>query len=397
MRTTASFRNVSFHVSDAPAIYGRDVVIHEYPYSDSAEVEDTGKKFEPFKVVGFAIGKGSALTRDLIIRACETKDPGKLLHPIYGEKTVVCKRLEVNNNSTSENYFRFEFEFVEVSNVIRKLSFIDKVVDLIDEADRLILGAIEEFNVRFSVLQKPAFVVNSAANLLQRISDAILSQNALGAVSGSVLALSESTKKLKFEASQLVRSPAILGDKLAGAMEDLVDSFDNRIDGIKATTRVFSLEQEVLEVPFNSKSRIQEKENAKQLNALSRYVAIAVGTKKLGAFIKETSISKKVGLSDLLKIRGSLVKAIDQMVLANQNYELFDFLMKLKTSLLKTVPGATEIPDVRRLEVKRPETIFTICYSIYGHTRNIDDLIIRNSITHPLFILPGQVIEYVDD
>ncbi|EOX2631976.1 DNA circularization N-terminal domain-containing protein, partial [Yersinia enterocolitica] len=91
----ASFRGVPFAVLTAEGVFGRRQAIHEYPYRDTAWIEDLGRATRRLTIRGFLIQSSGLYTapdvmtqRDSLIAACEMPDAGTLVHPTLGEMTV---------------------------------------------------------------------------------------------------------------------------------------------------------------------------------------------------------------------------------------------------------------------------------------------------------------------
>jgi len=68
---------------------------HEYPYRDTAMIEDIGRSVRKLTLHGFIVqdsllySASDVMTqRDLLVAACETLGPGTLVHPTLGELTV---------------------------------------------------------------------------------------------------------------------------------------------------------------------------------------------------------------------------------------------------------------------------------------------------------------------
>lgn len=91
----ASFRGVPFAVETGEGSFGRRQAVHEYPYRDTAMVEDIGRSVRKLTLHGFIVqdsllySAADVMTqRDALVAACETLGPGTLVHPTLGELTV---------------------------------------------------------------------------------------------------------------------------------------------------------------------------------------------------------------------------------------------------------------------------------------------------------------------
>jgi prophage DNA circulation protein len=92
---SASFRGVPFAVLAGEGNYGRRQAVHEYPYRDTAWIEDIGRSTRKLTLHGFIVQSSLLYTapdvmtqRNSLVAACETANAGTLIHPTLGELTV---------------------------------------------------------------------------------------------------------------------------------------------------------------------------------------------------------------------------------------------------------------------------------------------------------------------
>jgi len=118
----ASFRGVPFAIIDAEGNFGRRQAVHEYPYRDTAWIEDLGRGTRRLTLNGFIIqssliySAADVMTqRDSLIAACEALGPGTLVHPTLGELTVSIPDggLKIRESKDSERVFEFSLTVIE--------------------------------------------------------------------------------------------------------------------------------------------------------------------------------------------------------------------------------------------------------------------------------------------
>ncbi|MFB5641813.1 DNA circularization protein [Kluyvera ascorbata] len=118
----ASFRGVPFAVKAEETAHGRRVAIHEYPYRDTAWVEDMGRGIRKITLRCFIIqdsliyGGGSVIEqRQRLTEACEKKGAGTLIHPTLGELTVSIpdNGLRIGGEQSSGRVFEFSLICIE--------------------------------------------------------------------------------------------------------------------------------------------------------------------------------------------------------------------------------------------------------------------------------------------
>ncbi|MGC6386577.1 DNA circularization protein [Ewingella sp. S1.OA.A_B6] len=118
----ASFRGVPFAVVEGDGSFGRRQAIHEYPYRDTAWVEDMGRSTRRLTLNGFIIQSSLVYNapdvmtqRDSLIAACESLGAGTLIHPTLGELTVSIPEggLKLRESKDSERVFEFSLTVIE--------------------------------------------------------------------------------------------------------------------------------------------------------------------------------------------------------------------------------------------------------------------------------------------
>ncbi|MGP3594306.1 DNA circularization protein [Vagococcus sp. WN89Y] len=119
----ASFRGVPFAVVSADGSFGRRQAVHEYPYRDMPWIEDMGRSSRKITIRGFLIQSSLLYSaadvftqRDSLIAACETGEPGTLIHPTLGEIKVSVPDggLRISEASEHGRVFHFTLAVMEV-------------------------------------------------------------------------------------------------------------------------------------------------------------------------------------------------------------------------------------------------------------------------------------------
>ncbi|CCQ38780.1 TPA: DNA circularization protein [Yersinia enterocolitica] len=125
----ASFRGIPFAVMTAEGVFGRRQAIHEYPYRDTAWIEDLGRATRRLTIRGFLIQSSGLYTapdvmtqRDSLIAACEMPDAGTLVHPTLGEMTVSIPESGLRLNEGAESGRVFEFTLTIIESGLRVFS-----------------------------------------------------------------------------------------------------------------------------------------------------------------------------------------------------------------------------------------------------------------------------------
>lgn len=131
----ASFRGVPFAVLAEEATHGRRQAIHEYPYRDTAWIEDMGRGTRRLMLRGFIVqdsqvyGGGDVINqRSALIEACEASGPGTLTHPTLGELTVSIPAGGLRIGGSAENGRVFEFTLTAFESGLRVFAVTNSTV-----------------------------------------------------------------------------------------------------------------------------------------------------------------------------------------------------------------------------------------------------------------------------
>ncbi|PHM70407.1 DNA circularization protein [Xenorhabdus kozodoii] len=119
----ASFRGVPFAVVSGESVFGRRQAVHEYPYRDTAWIEDLGRATRKITLRGFIIQDSAVYhapdvitQRKNLVAACETGSTGTLVHPTLGELTVSVTESGLRMNESVEFGRVFEFTLTVIES-----------------------------------------------------------------------------------------------------------------------------------------------------------------------------------------------------------------------------------------------------------------------------------------
>ncbi|WP_338803572.1 DNA circularization N-terminal domain-containing protein [Xenorhabdus griffiniae] len=122
----ASFRGVPFAVVSGESVFGRRQAVHEYPYRDTAWIEDLGRATRRITLRGFIIQDSviynapDVITqRKNLVAACETGSTGTLVHPTLGELTVSVTESGLRMTESVESGRVFEFTLTVIESGLK--------------------------------------------------------------------------------------------------------------------------------------------------------------------------------------------------------------------------------------------------------------------------------------
>ncbi|WP_338804418.1 DNA circularization N-terminal domain-containing protein [Xenorhabdus griffiniae] len=122
----ASFRGVPFAVISGESVFGRRQAVHEYPYRDTAWIEDLGRATRKITLRGFIVQDSLVYNapdvitqRKNLVAACETGSTGTLIHPTLGELTVSVTESGLRMTESAESGRVFEFTLTVIESGLK--------------------------------------------------------------------------------------------------------------------------------------------------------------------------------------------------------------------------------------------------------------------------------------
>lgn len=100
----ASFRGVSFLISNSSVRGGRKTITHEFPNSNRRYVEDLGLENETLSITAHVPSTSYFTSRDSIKLALEAEGYGTLVHPFYGIRNVALTSYSINETTEDLGY-----------------------------------------------------------------------------------------------------------------------------------------------------------------------------------------------------------------------------------------------------------------------------------------------------
>jgi len=386
----ASFRGVPFCVATEEYEGGRRVVEHEYPFSDDPYGEDMGRAARRFRLEGYVIGSDYLAQKQALEDALEGKGPGELVMPYRGTRSAACPRFTVRDTNTQGGMATFSMEFFETPAQPPAPSVVPDLAAEVDvAADASLLEVAAEFATDFDTDLAPSFAVASLSDALVAATEGV--GEFLGPVveaTQEAARLDQEIRILAADASSLVRTPgeilgafqstfATLADTIAGAPGSVMDAF----------VGMYSVD--LGSAPSNATAtRRREQDNHNALTRALRRVMV----------IEAARMAPKVAFESHQQAaaKASEIAALIEEQSETASDALYPALVRLRTSLLRAVPGEAEL--ARLTSVTRPVPIpsLLLAYQLHGDVDGEADILARNRIRHPLFV-SGTLAVLVDE
>ena len=384
----ASFRGVAFYVETSDREGGRRGVQHEFAQRDIPYTEDTGRKGRSFNLDGYVLGDDYFTQRDQLITACEAEGPAELIHPYYGRLIVNCFNFKVRESSKDGGIAVFSFSFVESGQQSFPSADQDTNFNTNTAADALKSASKNSFADKFSVLRQPGFVIDSAANKVRAFSDKIGAiSKTYSSTAADITELAFSLRKLTANVNDLLATPDKLAEQMGSALGFLRTASTSAKESFSGLKAMFDFGDDDKAIAITTATRQTESDNQKALNDMVKQIAVAEAV-QAGIEIEFDSVD------DAEATRNDLIETIDDQMVATTSDDVYAAQQDLMARMIQSLPP----PDqalARIGTVTKPKTTnsLVLAYDIYESPSLEHDLIIRNKIANPAFVLGGRELK----
>lgn len=388
---TGSFRGVEFKTSTHTNEGGRRTQTYEFVDRDTPFTEDNGRKARSYSIEIYIIGDDYFTQRDALIAAFEQRGPGELIHPYLGTLEVNLTSYSLTEDKTEGRIARFSLTFVETGNNIYPSIEEDRAATLLDFAEASLNSAQSLFEENFSVLGQPGFVIDAARSLVDQAANAFESASQVVSDSSNLATeLAFSVRNLKAEANDLIQSPGILGQVLRDSISLLSGVATNANDASSAYSSLFDYESKEVFSPFETDARKQQNKNKKAMDDYIKNMAIILATEE--AIDKEfTTVAEAIDEQQKLK------ELINRQSDESEDINFFQNMNDLSASLVKAVPDIeNELPNVILFTPQETTNSLVLSYEIFEDVDQESDIIQRNNIKNPSFIIGGEALEVLN-
>jgi prophage DNA circulation protein len=377
----ASFRGVPFFVDADERGGGRRGIVHEFPLSDDAFVEDLGRKSRSFHFEGYVVGDDYIAQRDALLTAAEdVEGPGELVHPQYGVKQVICLDVKVRHTRTEGRIATIALEFAETpAKAPVPSEVVDDAAQTSTSADAAIVATKAELVDSFSAAGLPSFALASAERALTKAT-ATLGEKLAPVVAASQ-ELAEMTGRIALitaEAASLVRQPASVLDQFRAAVLGLVETIAAAPGEVmEALVEAYGIEFGEV-IPTTTATRQRELANQTALIAGLRRV-MAIEAARLAPLVTYTSIE------DAIEARDAIVEILDDQCEGADDIA-YPALAALRADVMRSVPGGAAFASIVPVTRNVPTPSILLAYQLYGDVDLEADIVARNRIRHPGFV-----------
>lgn len=384
-----SFRGVPFFVTKSDGQIGRRNVLNEYPQRDEAYIEDLGLKARVFTLDCFVLGDDYMAARDALEAAFEKPGTGELIHPWRGRMTVSVTDCRPSESIDQGGRQSWSVTFTQAGKNTQPNIRPDTQSLVNTAANNAVLSVENDFSETFSVEDMPEFVEVDAIDDLGTKMDAILNEARAMLPDMTILpAFTANAGGILGKAAQLMRLPSNLATEITSQINALLGLSESPLSAFNALRNLFGLNSQ--SVNRTTASRMQQDDNRTAMADLTRRTAIIEAA-------RTTATIEFDNKTQALEVRDIIVDAIE-----NEQYtasdDVFNALSGLRVAVINDIHARAN--DLARLIPYTPQATMpaaVLAYHLYGDAAKETELITRNNIDHPSFVMGGRTLEILTD
>ena len=380
----ASFRGVEFHYEDLGRDFGRRVKTHKYPGKNDPYHEDLGADADAIRINAYVLEPDHMAKADRLRDALLKKGAGTLVHPYYGEITVVFLTANETITTREGGMVRFNLRFERAGPNRNPSSRVDTASLVGTRAAEIDAAAIANFGASFSVEGQPGWIADSAEEDLGAVLDTtdLTLGDAVNAA-GDVADLAFAIADIRTNAATLIRNPSQLATRLSttlGSMSGVSPMLKLASDGFGLAT-----------VAATTPSRLLQKNNRQALVDLLGGVSLSGAIRSLPGTTFETT-------ADAYTARDAIAAEVDRQSLIAP-YSVARTLSAGLAAVARHVSAtAPALPRLIRVTPAMTRPSIVHAYDLYGD--DVEGVITRagqiaqrNRLRHPGFVPAGDVME----
>lgn len=387
----ASFRGIPFFIEVSQYTSGRRVTFHEFPDRDLPFAEDLGRVGRTFRVEGHILGDDYFEQKERIIEAAEKEGPGELIHPYFGTRFVQCGAFSIDEDTKEGRFAKITFQFFEAGDNRFPKSVEDKQQVLADKVDLAKAAAKGEFDNNFSILGLSGFAVESAQAAVEKAADAF--QDATKGLQSTIEGIADlafNIRNLKADTLTLLQSPGRLSDRLLDSLRLLENALELPEGKLQSKKSLFLFAPNPVVKAVLTPTRQKEQDNLDLLQNFIRRVAI-VDAINVAPTVEFASVDEAT------TERNELRDAIDEQLLTTDDDDVFQTLKDVNAQLVSVLPDVdADLPNVQTITIESTTPALLVAYDQFQNPDAEQDIINRNNIRHPGFILGGTELEVID-
>ena len=376
----ASFRGAEFFVDSASTTGGRKTVTHEFPNTDRRYIQDMGLKQRSFTVDAIITGSGADYfsKRDALLNALETAGAGILVHPFYGQVSVVNDPYTLVEEISSIGRARISVIFHRADPNIFPESTGSNLSTVVNKAQAGISTSETATAKKFTAPKLASNIAHAAAKLNDFSNKVKSAAEKINQYSSSLAVIGTSIQKFKDDISSMMQTPAIMAANISAAFNSLLGIASTPKEALVVVQTLFSFGSTDAPVLPTTASLVERQANADALNNAVNVAALATAY----SIVPTLTFNTLDDINDVNAILEAQYKALPNTLDTDVYLAMEALRNEVRTFLDNAALTAWKIASIKSPEI--PATVLSFMY--YGNLTAADLLIALNATPEPSFL-----------
>jgi len=368
---TGSYKGAEFRIKNSSVAGGRKDIKHEFPNSNTQNIEDLGFKPKAYTINAFISEPNYTQKKDRLLAALEEGGTGLLVHPFFGNiENIVSRTYSLNEDISQIGEANFTMTF-DVSDTNGLPTASQSSVSVVQAANKALQDSLDasivstykvstpdSFIVATQVLARMNTAFREKANLIQQVTDKINGYSGLVSdFSSSILGLTTAPQDL----ADSIRTLFFTVNGLYASAESTVEVFKG----------FFGFDDDASESPNVVTSSIIERNQNKAV--LKSYMQTA----SLG-YAYQNAVSVTYDTTDDVTAAADLLENQFNKVSRDLDVAQLEPLSNLRRDV-QNLFDAIKLTTNQVITVRTPETTArALAYQYYGNDNSGIDIIELN-------------------
>lgn len=389
----ASFRGVEFHVDEHETTGGRRVQNHEYPNRDENYAEDLGKVTPTFSFTAFLIGAKYKEQLDALIKACNTQGSGKLVHPNYGTKNVLCTNIAPKISSKQGGMATVELTFINAGSKAVPVTSIDLGGLLSSAANALTSSASLSFINNWVLSNGVAGLIELINGIAEAAKSAIDNISAgIGYAEGMTSDIMTTTNRLvdvaskilqmKTKAKTLLSTPDEIASNICVVYNAISSLSGKNSQSFKTVQNLAKQSNKSERASTANADAIAEKRCMQQMEQLTKQIIVAEEANTILQIEFENSEEANSVLESFL----ADAEEIELFEDIEPTTEVMTAIRDLRENVIQYMNELViKLPQTRTITLAEETPSLVLAYDLYEDLDRADEIEKKNKIPFPAF------------
>jgi prophage DNA circulation protein len=286
---------------------------------------------------------------------------------------------------------RFTITVVESGEALFPAAIVDTAQSVQDKADGAGGAICDSFGGTFNATDGPAFVFEHSKTLIAKVTDQLdaLRRQTPG-VPSKITQYVADLKDFSASVESLIRTPADLAVQIYGLIADLARLPDRPIRALNAYRPLWDALSREPDIARTTGVRSMQADNQAALTSLVRRAAVTEA-------VRTSAVIEYDSYDDAVALRDELAARID-VEIETADDQSYRALTDLRVALVRDMASrAADLARVVRFTPSATVPAVVLAHRLYDDPGRESEIVARNRIRHPGFIVGGTILEVLTD